>query len=123
MGQHHQSGNSIGDDTRFLFTGVLETQAARPFILPAMSAKIGKHALIAVVSLVLGFIGGTIAAIATWPFWGWFEKNTGIESLGHSGPDDWVYYFMAGLAAVVIFAALEFLFRKRPAPGTPRRSA
>lgn len=82
-----------------------------------MPGRIGKHALILVVSLGLGFIGGFIGAFATWPFWGWFERTTGIESLGHSGPDDWVFYFLAALAAVTIFAALEFLFRKRPQSG------
>ena len=81
-----------------------------------MTRKVIKHALITVVSLVFGAFGGFIGAIVTWPFWGWFEKTTGIESLGHSGPDDWVFYFMAALAAVLAFATLEFAFRNKPAP-------
>lgn len=72
-----------------------------------------KHALITVASLVFGFIGGFIGAVITWPFWDRFEKTTKIESMGHSGPDDWVFYFMAGLAATLIFVALEFTFRKK----------
>ncbi|HKO14193.1 MAG TPA: hypothetical protein VJV22_19650 [Acidobacteriaceae bacterium] len=74
-----------------------------------------KHGLITIASLFLGCIAGIIGAIVTWPFWGWFEKTTGIESLGHSGPADWVFAFMMGLAAVASFAALEWACRTRPA--------
>lgn len=87
--------------------------ASRP-ILDPMPAIAVKHALIAVSSLALGFFGGIIGAFATWRFWDWFEARTGIESMGHSGPADWVFYFMIGLAAVLVFAALEFAFKKRP---------
>ena len=31
------------------------------------------------------------------PFWSWFEHNTGIESLGHSGPAEWCYLLAWGL--------------------------
>jgi hypothetical protein len=88
-----------------------------------MPAKKSKHVLIAVASLILGFIVGCVGALVTWPFWGWFEKTTGIESLGHSGPDDWVSNFMIGLAVVAIFVLLEFTFREKPTPTTPRNGA
>ncbi|HEX8710538.1 MAG TPA: hypothetical protein VF730_01610 [Terracidiphilus sp.] len=89
--------------------------ACRPILnhVPAIALK---HTLIAAASLVFGVFGGVIGAIATWPFWDWFEAKTGIESMGHSGPADWVFYFMAGLAAVIAFAALEFVFRKKHSP-------
>ncbi len=84
--------------------------------------KVGKHALIVVVSAVLGAIGGFIGAVLTWPFWGWFEKTTGIESLGREGPDDWVFEFMIALAAVALFVWLEWTFREEKPHGEPASS-
>ncbi len=77
--------------------------------------KAGKHALIAAAAVVFGFVAGFVGAVVTWPFWGWFEERTGIESLGHSGPDDWVFEFMIALAIVALFVLLEWTFRDRPA--------
>jgi len=88
-----------------------------------MPAKKSKHVLIVAASLIFGFIAGWVGAFVTWPFWGWFEKTTGIESLGHSGPDDWVFQFMIGLAIVTIFVALEFTFREKPPPAAPHNGA
>jgi hypothetical protein len=76
-----------------------------------MLAKTTKHVLIALSSLIFGFGAGVVGAIITSPFWGWFESSTGIESLGHSGPSDWVFEFMIGFAILTIFAVLEFAFR------------
>jgi hypothetical protein len=42
-----------------------------------------------------------VATIFTWPFWGWFEATTGIESLGHSGPADWCFVVMYALCVAV----------------------
>ena len=77
-----------------------------------MPAKMTKHVLITIASIILGFIGGSIGAIVTSPFWGWFESTTGIESLGHGGPDDWVFEFLGGVTTLTIFAILEFTFRE-----------
>lgn len=79
-----------------------------------MLGRTKKHAVIAVVALIGGFIAGCVMALVSSPFWGWFEARTGIESLGHSGPADWVFTTLIGLAAVVIFGVLEFIFRERP---------
>ena len=73
-----------------------------------------KHLLIVLASAVLGFISGFIVAIATAPFWGWFEDKTGIESLGHSGPADWVFEFLFALCFIFFFAFLEWGFRRKP---------
>ena len=70
-------------------------------------------------SLIFGFVAGWVGALVTWPFWGWFEKTTGIESLGHGGPDDWVFNFMIGLAVVTIFVVLEFTLCEKPTPAAP----
>jgi hypothetical protein len=42
---------------------------------------------IMVISLPLSFLMTFILV----PLWSWFEKTSGIESLGHSGPADWCY--------------------------------
>ena len=66
-----------------------------------------KHLLIVLASAVLGFISGFIVAIVTAPFWGWFEDKTGIESLGHSGPADWVFEFIFALCFIFFFVFLN----------------
>lgn len=45
--------------------------------------------LLLVVSLPIAFI----STILLHPFWRWFEKLSGIESFGHSGPAEWCYWF------------------------------
>jgi hypothetical protein len=74
-----------------------------------------KHLLIVLGSAILGFICGFMAAIATAQFWGWFEAKTGIESLGHSGPADWVFEFIIALCSIFFFVFLEWTFRRKPA--------
>ena len=71
-----------------------------------------KHALIVTASAALAFISGFILAIVTSPFWGWFEEKTGIESLGHSGPADWVFEFIFALCFLFFFVVLEWGFRR-----------
>jgi hypothetical protein len=88
-----------------------------------MPGKKTKHVLIATASVVFGFIAGCVGAIVTWPFWGWFEKTTGIESLGHSGPADWVFEFMFGVCILATFVLVEFIFREKPAPADSHRDA
>ena len=41
----------------------------------------------AVVALPVALVG----TFMLWRFWDWFEKKTGIESLGHSGPANWCF--------------------------------
>ena len=72
-----------------------------------------KHLLIVLASAVLGFTSGFMVAIATAQFWGWFEEKTGIESLGHSGPADWVFEFIIALCFIFIFVFLEWAFRRK----------
>ena len=72
-----------------------------------------KHLLIVAASAALAFIFGFILAIFTSPFWGWFEARTGIESLGHSGPADWVFELLFALCFIFFFAVLEWTFRRR----------
>jgi hypothetical protein len=79
-----------------------------------MLGRTKKHAGIAVAALIGGFVAGCVGAVVSSPFWGWFEARTGIESLGHSGPADWVFTTLIGLAVVVIFGVLEFIFREKP---------
>ena len=41
-----------------------------------------------------------VATIMLFPLWSWIEDSTGIESVGHSGPDGWCY-----VVVFLIFAA------------------
>ena len=45
------------------------------------------------------------------PFWDWFERVSGIESLGHSGPADWC--FVAIYSGLVSVFVIWRRFRKR----------
>ena len=57
------------------------------------------------------FLAAPIAVVATFMlsrFWDWFEKKTGIESMGHSGPANWCFvliYVLLLAAALITFAA------------------
>ncbi|HEX6906950.1 MAG TPA: hypothetical protein VF154_10105 [Terriglobales bacterium] len=73
--------------------------------------RILKHSAIVVAAVVLGFPMGFMAAVISAPFWGWFESTTGIESLGHSGPDDWVFYLMFALCMVLLLVIFEIALR------------
>lgn len=56
--------------------------------------------LILLVLLPIAFI----TTILLHPFWRWFEKISGIESYGHSGPAEWCYWFdYIVLIALAIF--------------------
>jgi len=72
-----------------------------------------KHVLIVVAAAVVGSVVGFLGAIITSPLWGWFEEQTGIESLGHSGPATWVFEFMGGICVAAVFFFLEWVFRRR----------
>jgi hypothetical protein len=84
-----------------------------------MPAKMTKHVLITIASIIFGIISGSIGALVSSPFWGWFESTSGIESLGHGGPDDWVFEFLIGVTITAIFAILEFTFRERKTLAAP----
>ena len=51
--------------------------------------------LILVLSLPFSFI----ITIVLFPFWSWIEANSGIESVGHSGPAEWCFYLVYLLLA------------------------
>jgi hypothetical protein len=48
-----------------------------------------------------------VITILLLPLWSWIEASTGIESVGHSGPDEWCYL---AIFIVVITGALMLLF-------------
>jgi len=69
----------------------------------------------AVVAAILGgFVLSILTTILTARFWGWFEDRTGIESLGHSGPADWVYVFL-WVVWTAILLAIWMWQKKNPA--------
>jgi len=81
--------------------------------------KLLKHGGIALISILVGFPMGFVLGILTAPCWGWFESSTGIESLGHSGPADWVYMVLSCASSVVVFSIFECIFRRNLAGGQP----
>jgi hypothetical protein len=78
-----------------------------------MRKRVLKHVLIVLTSAAFGLVAGFVLAVLTSPFWSWFENKTGIESIGHSGPSDWVFELMGALCMIVCLALLEFIFRVR----------
>jgi hypothetical protein len=65
-----------------------------------------------VAAITAGFVLSIVTAILTARFWGWFEGRTGIESLGHSGPADWVYFFLWVAWTLVLLGGLLLMRRK-----------
>ena len=59
--------------------------------------KILRHALGAIVVLVVCAPAAFIVTILLAPLWSWIEATYGVESIGHSGPADWCFeliYFL-----------------------------
>jgi hypothetical protein len=71
-----------------------------------------QHVLVVVGSAALALISAFFLAFLTAPFWGWFEARTGIESLGHSGPADWVFEVIFALCFLIFLAVLEWTFSR-----------
>jgi hypothetical protein len=70
-----------------------------------------KKAVAVLAAIVGGFLLSFVTAILTARFWGWFEARTGIESLGHSGPADWVYILLWVVWTLILMAAMFRTFR------------
>jgi len=50
-----------------------------------------KRGVVMLLALVAATPLSALLTLLMWPWWGWFEARTGIESLGHSGPADWCF--------------------------------
>lgn len=55
---------------------------------------------------------GMFVAILLFPFWGWLEERTGIESVGHSGPAEWCFLVSMAACALLLGLALFPLGRE-----------
>lgn len=65
--------------------------------------------------IVIVVLGLPVSAVMTWMlsgFWDWFEKASGIESIGHSGPAEWCYWAVFSVL-VFIGSTLWFLIAPR----------
>jgi hypothetical protein len=60
---------------------------------------LGRRVLISVAILGVCLPLSFVAGIVTFPFWSWLENRFGIEAVGHSGPAEWCYWTIYGLAA------------------------
>jgi hypothetical protein len=58
----------------------------------------------AVLAIPIAFI----ITILVHPFWRWFEKVSGIESFGHSGPAEWCYWL--GYSAIVSIGVFLYIY-------------
>lgn len=68
--------------------------------------------------LLLGLAALPVSFLVTFllfPFWGWLEASTGIESVGHSGPADWCFVAVFGVTVTVGGVAWFIWQRKRGA--------
>ena len=62
--------------------------------------------VIALVILVITMPAAIVITIITHPFWLWFEKASGIESYGHSGPAEWCYLVIY----LILVACIAYLW-------------
>ena len=76
--------------------------------------------LITGVGLVLAIPIAFITTILIHPFWRWFERVSGIESFGHSGPAEWCYWFDY-LVIIVIGISLFICIRNIKAVNTENK--
>jgi hypothetical protein len=64
-----------------------------------------------VVPLMAAFSLAT--TVLMFPLWSWLESVAGIESVGHSGPAGWCYWFVSILLLVLSAAAVVLQGRVR----------
>lgn len=62
-----------------------------------------------VIAVVIALPLSTLFTLLLLPFWRWLESNSGIESIGHSGPAGWCY--LAVFLTVTAAAAWLILLR------------
>ena len=62
--------------------------------------------------LILALPMAFLATIFIHPFWRWFERVSGIESFGHSGPAEWCYWFDY-VAIIAIGVTIIILYWKQ----------
>ena len=72
--------------------------------------------------LVLAIPTAFIATILIHPFWRWFERVSGIESFGHSGPAEWCYWFDY-MVIIVIGVSLLICIVNRKGVNTENKEA
>ena len=115
----------MDDRFRVAFAGIVVTVIliAVPLGLvyafrPRQPRSLVTHALRILAIVVASIPLGTITAFLLFPFWGWFEARTGIESLGHSGPADWCFEATMGVWLAVLLA---FYWRHVKRATTPIR--
>jgi len=74
------------------------------------------------VMLALGIPITFITTILIHPFWRWFERVSGIESFGHSGPAEWCYWFDY-IVIIVIGVSLFIFIGNRKGVNTENKEA
>ena len=80
--------------------------------------KIIRMGMLLVLAIPLAFI----TTILIHPFWRWFERVSGIESFGHSGPAEWCYWFDY-IAIIVIGVTILLCIGNRKVVNTENKNA
>ena len=73
-----------------------------------------RYLRLALITLAVLIACAPIAFIVTFllsPLWSWIEATYGIESIGHSGPSDWCFYLVYGVASTIALIG-AFLIRR-----------
>lgn len=69
------------------------------------------------ITLILCVPLAIILTLILFPFWGWFESITAIESFGHSGPAEWC--FVAVYVTLIFIGLLyKIVTRKNKKPNS-----
>jgi hypothetical protein len=63
-----------------------------------------------IVAVVVALPLSAVTTILLFPLWSWIEDSTGIESVGHSGPDGWCYVVVF---FIFVSGATLMVFRHR----------
>jgi membrane protease YdiL (CAAX protease family) len=77
--------------------------------------RFARLSLTALGLLALAVPASVVTTIALFPLWSWFERYTGIESMGHSGPADWCYLavFLTMALAIAFFTWIRHRGKER----------
>jgi len=76
-----------------------------------MKARIIRQVVIFVIGALLIMPLAIFLTFMLWRFWDWFERVSGIESLGHSGPAEWC--FVAIYIMLISVFVIYYIARKR----------
>lgn len=88
-----------------LVSGIITSIHGYSDIRRIKSGRLFSLVITLLLMILLTILISIIVTILLVPFWSWLEASTGIESLGHSGPDEWCYavvFFLLAFGSAII---------------------